>query len=123
MYKKDQSHKIALLTATTFGIGIVLFNVMLQPFSALEQNFKQLERCIEEDKWDEAQVLIEEVEQKWTQYEVIIRVANQYHMCDRFERELEACAFLIESEDEFAMNHIGMLQYDLEEISRVIPAP
>ncbi len=111
---------IALSTLIAFVIIIVLL-VVLTPRKMMTDYYQAVEDAVVNEEWSVAKDNINTLEESYKRNKFIISLASVPKDVDEFEKSLGKVKFMINREEDSAVDYLSDLRKDLSSVLRFFP--
>ncbi|HSQ33507.1 MAG TPA: DUF4363 family protein [Peptostreptococcaceae bacterium] len=123
LYKKDITIQIAITTILLFLIMIFSFYNLTRSARTIEDNIDRIEKNLVLENWNAIQNDLKDIDRKWRQNELILRIVNTTESIDRFEENLSQATILTKHKEDDLIDYIAPLRDTTRVITRIIPNP
>jgi hypothetical protein len=123
LYKKDITIQIAIFTILLFLIMLFSFYNLTESARTIENNIDRIEKNLVLKNWDYIEDDLNDIERKWKENELILRIVNTTESIDRFEENLSQANILTKHKEDDLIDYIAPLRDTTRVITRIIPNP
>jgi hypothetical protein len=123
LYKKDITIQIAIFTILLFLIMIFSFYNLTESARTIENNIDRIEKNLVLKNWNYIEDDLNDIDRKWKENELILRIVNTTESIDRFEENLSQANILTKHKEDDLIDYIAPLRDTTRVITKIIPNP